>query len=323
VNGHTIAPVWDDILTRIHAYLRGAELPFTAVMPLSFANVGEENAFCGLVVAIGVEPEKVTFEDAKAVAEYAKLHILAEAGFVDVEVAVWEFETFLSVSGPKLPTLDPELHAHLTEFHHPFTSTLGIPVAPFKRTWHEGSLGLFLTRDGTELLALTAAHVVRPHSIFTDNKGLSLNAANRYREEVIALGDRAYRLAINKIQTKVGLLQECIKIHKLGARALRGRLDNGAVDVNGTIAAAIRSREHNVDISTESIRQLNLLHSRVTQSMPIPENRRIGRVLFADPIAVSSNGPDGFTLDWALLEIRRDAFGGDFEGNTLYIGTSP
>ena len=121
VNGHAIAPIWDDILTRFEQYLKGAGLAFTAVMPLSFANVGEHTAFCDLVVAIGVEPFKVTFEDAKAVALYAKRNILAEAGFDDVEVAIWEFEMFFS--GPKLPRLDPPLHRELTELHHPFTST--------------------------------------------------------------------------------------------------------------------------------------------------------------------------------------------------------
>ncbi|KAJ6619251.1 hypothetical protein B0H10DRAFT_2163979 [Mycena sp. CBHHK59/15] len=311
INGHPIEPVWDDILTRIEEYLKGAKLPFTAVMPLGFTNEGEEKPFCPLVVAIGVEPEKVAFEDATAVAEHVKLNILAEADFDDddVTVALWEFETFLSSSGPKLPTLDPELHGHLTKFHHPFTSALGTAVAPLKQPGYEGSLGAFLTRgDGTELLALTAAH------------GLSLKAADRRHQEMVVLGNEAYTLAIKKIQTEVGHLQQSINTEELRAQGLRGRLDNGAADANGTIAAAIRTAEQNVEISKESIRQLNLLHSRVTQFMPIPDNRCIGRVLFADPIGASSDGPDAYTRDWAVVGIRKDAFGDDFQGNILYIG---
>ena len=325
VNGHPILPIWDDILTCIDLYLNEVNLPFTAAMPLSFANVEEENAFCPLVVAIGVEPEKVAFEDAKAVAEYVKLNILADAGFDDVEVAIWEFETFFSGSGPKLPTLDPDLHRHLTQFYHPFTSTLGISVAPLKQPrqepGYEGSLGLFITRgDGAEILALTAAHVVRPPPMFTDNKGLSLRDAERRYEEVVALGNGAWMLAIKKIQDEVGCLQESITMDEQSAQRLRGRLENGMVDTNGTIAAAIRAAEQSVENLKESIRQLNLLHNRVTHLMPLPSNRCIGRVLFADPIGVSS---DGYTRDWAVLGIRKDAFGDDFEGNTLYIGMSP
>jgi hypothetical protein len=47
--------------------------------------------------------------------------------------------------------------------------------------------------------------------------------------------------------------------------------------------------------------------------MSTPDNRCLGRVLFADPIGVSSE-PDGCTGTGT-----RD----DFEGNILYIGTSP
>ena len=321
VNGHAIAPIWDDILTRFEEYFKGAGLAFTAVMPLSFANVGEDKAFCGLVVAIGVEPSKVTFEDAKTVALYAKRNILAEAGFDDVEVAVWEFETFFS--GPKLPSLDPLLHRELTEFHHPFTSTLGIPVAPLRKPSYEGSLGVFLTCGDTNLMALTAAHVARPPPMFTDNKGLSLKAADRYHEEVIALGFRAFDLAIGKIQNKVKLLQECIARVGLDLEALQGRLNNGVVDVNGIMADNIQQIKRDVASWMRSIRHLGLLYTRVTRLIPAAKNRVIGRVLFADPISVSSDGPNGFTLDWAVLGIQKDAFDDDFEGNMLYIGTSP
>jgi len=86
------------------------------------------------------------------------------------------------------------------KFHHPFTSTLGTAVAPLKQPRYEGSLGAFFTRgDGTDLLALTAAHVARPPPMFPDNEGLSLKAANMHNEEVVVLGNEAYPLAIKKI----------------------------------------------------------------------------------------------------------------------------
>lgn len=72
-----------------------------------------------------------------------------------------------------------------------------------------------------------------------------------------------------------------------------------------------------------AIRHLNLLHSGVTKHMSNPTNRCIGDVLFADPIGVSSDGPEGYTRDWAVIKIRKDAFADDFQGNKMYIGTSP
>ncbi|KIM29468.1 hypothetical protein M408DRAFT_15836 [Serendipita vermifera MAFF 305830] len=300
--------------------IKGAKLPFTAVMPLGFANVDEQEPFCPLLVAIGVEPKKVTYEDAKAVSESVKLTILAEAGFDDVEVAIWEFETFLSSSGPKLLALDPELQGHLTEFYHAFTSTLGIAVAPLKQPGYEGSLGLFLTRgDDSKLLALTAAHVARPPWMFPDNKGLSLKAADMHNEDIVMLGYEANTLAVKKIQSEVGRLQQSIKNDEQRIVGLQVRLNNGAEDADG-ITTAIRTARQNVDMSKESIRQLAIHHGRVTGLMPIPDNRCIARVLFADPIGASSDGPDAHTRDWAVLGIRKDAFGDDFQGNILYIG---
>jgi len=290
-------------------------------MPLGCANVGEEEPFCPLVVAIGVEPTKVAFKDAKAVAEFVKF-ILVEAGFDDVEVAIWEFETFLS--GLNLPALDPELYGCLTKFHHPFTSTLGIPVAPFKQPTCEGSLGLFLTRgNGTELLALTAAHVARPPSTFSDNKGLSLKAAKRRYEEIIVLGDDAYARAITDIQHEVRNLKDSIQEGQMSIPSLQTHLDNGMADPDGTIRAAIRNTQRKVGIGKDYIRQLYKLYIRVTPNMPIPSNRSIGRAVFADPIRASTNGPDACTWDWAVIAIRKDAFGADFKGNTVYIGMTP
>src|SRR5258708_7057089 len=156
--------------------------------------------------------------------------------------------------------------------------------------------------------------------MFTDNKGLSLRAANRHYEEIVALGTGAYTLAIKKIQNEISRLQESIEMNELSTQRLRLQLDNGSVDADGTIATAIWTAERHVKRSKESIRKLNLLHSHVTSLMRIPYNRYIGRVLFADPISVSSNG---YTQDWAIIKLRKGAFSNDFEGNTLYIGMSP
>ena len=320
VNDHPITSVWDDILTRVETHLQEDKLPFTAVMPLGFANVGEGEPFCPLVVAIGVEPTKVAFKDAKTVAESVKL-ILVEAGFDDVEVAIWEFETFLS--GLNLPALDPVLYGSLTKFHHPFTSTLGIPVAPLKQPICEGSLGLFLTcGDGTELLALTAAHVVCPPSTFSDNKGLSLRAAKRGYEEIIVLGDDAYVRAITDIQHEVRNLKFSIQAEQMSISSLQTDLDNGVADADGIICAAISRAQRKVGIWKEFIRRLYKLYSHVTPNMPIPSNRRVGRVVFADPIRASSDGSDACTWDWAVIAIQKDAFGADFKGNAVYIGMS-
>ena len=86
---------------------------------------------------------------------------------------------------------------------------------------------------------------------------------------MVVLGDEAYTLAIKKIQTEVRRLQQSITADELRVQGLWGRLDNAAADANGTIAAAIKTAEQNMEILKESIGQLNL-HSRVIQLCPSP-----------------------------------------------------
>lgn len=324
IGDHPILSVWDGIPTDAGAYLEEVGKALTAVMALGFANVGEKTAFCPLVVTVRVEPEAIEFELAKSVAEHVKI-ILTKAGFDDIEVAIWAFATSFSARvGPKLTSLDPELEAAVTEFHHPFASTLGIGIAPLGQTGHEGSLGMFMTRgDGSELLGITAAHVARPPPMFPDNKGLPERSAERHREEIVVLGDKAYRLAVERIETRIGTLQYAIEKEEKRIKGLQGRLERGAVDADGEIADTIRIAGQNVESAKETIRKLDLLHSDVTKNMSIAENRCIGHVLFADPIGVSSEGPDGYTTDWAALKIKMDAFEEDFQGNKIYIGMPP
>jgi len=63
---------------------------------------------------------------------------------------------------------------------------------------------------------------------------------------------------------------------------------------------------------------------RYPKSMPIPDNRCIGTSLICRPHRrLFRRGPTRTPRDWAVVEIRKDAFGDDFKGNILYIGTSP
>ena len=51
--------------------------------------------------------------------------------------------------------------------------------------------------------------------------------------------------------------------------------------------------------------------------------RCIGQILHADPFDIS-NGPDGFTIDWAIIHPSKDTFNwAEFKGNKVYICTFP
>ncbi|KAI9065015.1 hypothetical protein FKP32DRAFT_1675147 [Trametes sanguinea] len=329
VNDHPITDSWDGILTDVEAYLADAGQVFTAIMGLGFANqqdpmeTGEPNPpFCPMVMTICVEPKTVPFEDAKSIADHVKAHILAEAGFPNIDVAIWEFTTsFFGTSGPRLPPLDPLFDGETVQLAHPFTSTLGIPIAPLVNPRIEGTIGLFLTRGGgkDDILALTAAHVVLPPAMFPDNELWSESRTSIAQYGLAVLGIDAYEEALTRIVTKIGRLQSDIGEHEDILKTLREQLDRRMGDIEG-IAGRIQRIERNVRLARHDAQAFNTLHSRITKHMSVLKTRAVGHVLHADPIGVS-DGREKYTRDWAVLKIREDAFKMDgFLGNTVYIG---
>ncbi|RPD58059.1 hypothetical protein L227DRAFT_655061 [Lentinus tigrinus ALCF2SS1-6] len=239
IGDHPIVSSWDQILTDILEYLKGAGDTFNGILPLGFGNVREPTAFCPLVVAICVEPNTIGFEAAKTVASHVKTDILAGAGFGDVDVAIWELE--MSFSGTAgLTSLDP------------------------------------------------------------------------------GLGDEAYRLAVRTVEKEIGTLLEAIESEEKRMWGLQARLDRGVEDMDGKIACSIEDAERNIESAIGTIVPLIGLHDEVTKLMSIVDNRVIGRVLFADPIGVSSDG-DGYTRDWAAIKMKPGASRDDFQGNKVYI----
>ncbi|KAI9065013.1 hypothetical protein FKP32DRAFT_1685234 [Trametes sanguinea] len=314
VNDHFIIPHWDQILTDVETDLKKVGQAFTAVMGVGFGNRSWNNRavppFCPLIMTICVQPETVTFEDAKAIADYVKTHILGEAGFPEIDVAIWEFTTTFSGIYPKLPSLDPLLQGVTAEFRHPFASTLGIPIAPFKDPRYEGTVGLFLTQgNGKEdILALTTAHVARPPPIFIDNIGVAKGAYDLAQDEIIVVGTQTYQDAVRRVERMVGLLVK----YGDGKRSV-------PVDTPGLWNHKFDFQH--VMYAHHHIPQLSPLHTSVTKYMSITDNRRLGYVLATDPIGASSNGPNAYTSDWAVIKVNSEAFAMDnFRGNAVFVG---
>ena len=325
IHGHPIMSSWVGIVRSVEAFLKEQGQGFTAIMGFGWANAGDKTPFCPLLVTIGVVPKTVAFEDAKTAADYVKSGILGQAGFRDIDVAVWEFTTSFSGVGPRLPSLHPLVDGAVTEFAHPFASPLGLPIAPFKKPYYEGTAGLYLRRGSgsDDVLALTAAHVARPPPMFPDNKGLSGKAADRHREEIVALGVKAFEDSTTAIETRIGTLQEVIASENKKIERLQQQ-QAGGVGAADRVARALRVARLAVESAMDNIEQLDRLHTRVTKFIATPNKRCIGHVLHADPVGASSDEPDAFTVDWAVIQLSKDAFDwDDFSGNKIYIGTSP
>ncbi|PWW72996.1 hypothetical protein C7212DRAFT_354227 [Tuber magnatum] len=283
VHGHPITTVWRGFLKDVQAYLD--------------AELGA----------------------AKKAADYVKGTILSQAGFPAIDVAVREWVTTLSGRGPKLPSLDPLVDS-VAEFRHPFTSTLGLSIASAKAPYYEGTVALYLRcgNDNDDIIAITAAHVAHPPPLHRKT-GISAPNGTRYREEIIALGSKAYNDAITDIMSRIGTLHEIndslqSKIRRLGEVTPEGEGDAEAV------AESLLKTERQVEDTKSNINHLDHIHSEVTKLTSTPQQRSVGFVLYASPVG-PADGPNGCTLDWAAIQLSRDAFDwAKFKGNKVYIG---
>lgn len=321
VHGHPITPAWRGILKDAQAYLdTELSVKFTAIMGFGFANAREKSPFCPLLVIIGVPPNSLAFEAAKKAADYVKGTILSQAGFPNIDVAVREWTTTLSGRGPKLRSLNPLVDS-VAEFHHPFTCTLGLSIAPSKTPYYEGTVALYFRRgsDNDDVLAITAAHVARPPPVHR-NTGISPPNSIRHREEIIALGSKAYEDATTDIMSRIGTLHEINDSLQSNIRRL-GRLQVKGGGNAKAVATSLLQAEYEVEKTERNIECLDRIHTDVTKLMTNPKQRPIGFILHADPIG-ATDGSNGCTLDWAAIQLSKDAFDwANFKGNKVYVGT--
>ena len=323
---HPIVEKWEGILGDISAYLDHSGIKFTVVTGLGFANatantkIGSEREapFCPLLVMIGVLPTTIEFAEAKVAANHVKTTILGATEFGYLDVAIREWMTSQS-GGVRLPPLDPAVNGRTAKFLHPFASTLGVAVGLLKQPSLEGTLGVYLSgsQGSGEIIAITCCHVACPNDAAN---GITLNAGKHHRQEIVALGTRAYEEAVRAIMAEIGNLIVAKTSLNKKIKMLQGRVDNGE---GGAVALAQQDAQQDEQRTTRIICNLNDLHGRVTKHLTFPGDRLLGRVLYADPIGPSSNKPDAYTVDWAAVALYKDAFADGFEGNNVYIGTSP
>ncbi|KAG0133117.1 hypothetical protein HOY82DRAFT_584602 [Tuber indicum] len=300
VYGHPMANDWLKIGTKIYQALDSLGVKWTSIDPVAFANKGEKTPFCPLLVWIGVKRQTLTFEAAVTAADTVK-HILWQAGFPTIEVAFRESEVTHSLGGPKLLSFDP-VRDHISEFSKAFTPTLGLAIAPLRTPYYEGTGALYfrLGRDDDHIALLTAAHVARPPPKFA-NTGMSRKGTSQPREEIVALGTKGYQNATNALIATVDNLTCSIAVWKKVIRKSGDPVD----DENVADTARPLELQGEVEKATKMIDSLNKLHNKVAKLRANPDQRIIGCLLHAEPIAISY-GPHGFTCDWALVQLYKE-----------------
>ena len=209
---HAIGPTWLSIGTSIYQGLDSMGVMWTSINPLAYANEREARPFCSLILSIGVRPHSLLYDDAVAAADVVK-KILAGAGFPNIEVAFVQSVVTHSVAvGPKPLSFDPLLD-DVPDLRKPFTTTLGLSIAPLKYPHFEGTGALYyrLGRDDKRTAILTCAHVTCPPPVY-GNMGMTRKNTSQPREEVVALGNGGYNNAVKAIVGHIGHLLCSINI---------------------------------------------------------------------------------------------------------------
>ncbi|RPB01611.1 hypothetical protein L873DRAFT_1803394 [Choiromyces venosus 120613-1] len=313
---HAIGPTWLSIGKRIYHDLESIGVKWTSINPLAYADAGEAKPFCSLILSIGVKPHALLYDAAVAAAAIVK-EILAEAGFPTIEVAFVESVVTRSVTaGPKLLSFDP-LFDDIPDLRKPFTSALGLSIAPLKCPHFEGIAALYfgLGKDDKRTAILTCAHVARPTPVYI-NTGMTRRNTSRAREEFIALGNMGYNNAVKSMMATIGHLLHSIKT----SNNLLGRLGEPVEGENSKVTQRRKEHVELVAKATKKIEEVNALHDEVTKRHTTPDQRVVGFVLHSEKIEVSVE-PHGFTKDWALIELYDENIDwSTFKGNKVYVG---
>ncbi|KAF8580920.1 hypothetical protein K439DRAFT_1648029 [Ramaria rubella] len=298
----------------IYQCLDSTSLNWTSINSLAYANAGEAKPFCSLILSIGVKPHTLLYDAAVAAAAVVK-KILAGAGFPDIEVAFVESVVTRSVAaGPKLLSFDPLLD-EVPDLRKPFTTALGLSIAPLRYPHFEGTGALFfrLSKEDNRTAILTCAHVARPSPVYP-NTAMTRKNISQFREEVIALGNMGYNNAVKAIMSTIRDLLLSIDAWN----NMLGRLGN---PVQGEPTKVTERRQEHVDLvagAKKKIEQVNAFHDEVTKRRTTPDQRVIGFVLHSEKIEVSVD-PHGFTKDWALIELYNEKIDwASFKGNKVY-----
>ncbi|KAI9512136.1 hypothetical protein F5148DRAFT_1165554 [Russula earlei] len=298
---HAIRSTWLSIGERIYQRLDSIGVKWTSINPLAYANAGEAKPFCSLILSIGVQPHSLVYDAAVAAADVVK-KILVEAGFPSIEVAFVESVVTRSfATDPKLLSFDP-LFDDVPELRKPFSTALGLSIAPLKYPYFEGTAALYLrlSKDNKRTAILTCAHVARPPVY--PNMGMTRKNESQAREEVVALGYKGYDNAVNAMMRTIGDLIEFIDIWNDEL----GRLGEPVEGEDSRITERRSEHLKLVAKAKKKIEKVNAIHDEVTKRRTTLNQRVLGFVLHSEKIEVSLYENK---IDWST-----------FKGNKVYVG---
>ncbi|KAF8155668.1 hypothetical protein B0H34DRAFT_675818 [Crassisporium funariophilum] len=289
---HLLQGVWEDTVgPAMESYMQEKGVKCTSMTPLRV--VVEGQASSNAVVLIGVHPGSLSPDIGIEVAVHCR-SILLNNGIGDVHVEIRDSRSTLAASLYR-PAVSSNPAAHLRE---PFSTSLGVPICNAKTTNIEGTGGLFFT-DSTKpgaLFMLTARHVLL-HPDTEENKLYEFKiGTGAPRRDVMLLGEAAFKSRVEDIEAAISGKNLMLQ-HLQKRLALAEEIEDEDDSTAERDAVESKMKEANAAISA-----FEKFLADVDRDWKKESNRVIGHIIFSPPISVNV-GKDGYTDDWAVVEI--------------------
>ncbi|KAF9778340.1 hypothetical protein BJ322DRAFT_1092749 [Thelephora terrestris] len=308
---HRLNGVWEDTVgPAMDRYLLEKQVQCSILNPLRIGIAGKPSppAF----ILVGVNPGTLSPELGIEVAVHCH-SILLQNGIDDIHVIICE-STFTRSATMYKPAISANPAAIACE---PFSTTLGIPICNAKTPNFEGTGGFFFvdTAKPGILYLLTARHV-----LFHPDK--EENTLYEFREgrgqvsrKVLLMGEAAFEARCKAIESAIGAKQ--VIIEQLKRRLTVADEMEDEEDANAE-RKAVKTK---MDEEEEAIAAFKKLLADVARDWADEEKRVLGHVTLSPPISLD-DGDDGFTNDWAVIQIHPSMITKlNFIGNAIDLGS--
>ena len=308
VGEHPLCDVWEGGLDVVmHNHLVEQEVQYTSLDPVRIRIVNESAA--PVIIWVGVEPGSLSADRGVEVAVGLRVFLLAH-GIEDVHVEIREsaFTTFAKMY-KTVPDYNPTARAR-----EPFSTTQGIAICSEESPDIQGTATLFFTVSSKpgKLFLLAAKHVL--FRVDEENDHYVYHGSGP-RRNVLLLGTNGFEARTKDIEKEIRGTRMIID-------HLKGRLK--FADKMEDPEEAQREREDvqpQLHKAERAIPGLEQFLAVVKRDWEDPKERIIGHVVLSPPLVLSA-GEDGFTQDFAVIEVdttKIDAT--NFIGNAIDLGT--
>jgi len=318
VFGHKLNTVWKDVGPKVRDFLDSVGVLWTTIDVVRFVKVGEGETVGPVVLWIGVAPDTLFEEDAHTAA-HGCLDLLKEFEITDVEIEYRE-SIYTRLAGAKF--LKPVSNFHPTvDFRGPLTSALGLFIAAQNTPHIEGTGGLYLAEggDSQKVLLVTARHI-----FFPPNEGPNVNYTHRNtsapRRNVLLFGTKAFDNLLKSIKFAIrrhGIMAEYYD------RQIEELQEREVVEDEDDIEKATKEQkkiQKLLDKENKVVVALDKFHNEVMMEWRLSQ-RVLGHIVRSPPLTLGAS-TEGFTEDYAIVELDSSKIDGAFRGNVIDLGSA-